>query len=646
MEAELKFPLIEHSPGKVQDFLQKMRKVEWDAETGEPSRELSDEEQRFIVNEIYFSRISFPYWCQRYATVLTDRKRLSPLIPWPSQEKFFEAIAAEEVALYQNKEAKKIKIILLKSRQVGGTAASEAILAHMVFLNPRTQGIIASDHPDNTQKLWQTLIRMYDNLPGWMRPHREVKVKATHLHLDRIESDVIAGSGNQKTTLGQSMNIDVGHLTEVSSWDHANYIDEDLMPAFDSSWKHHSILMLESTGAGMHGNWFYEKFDAAMKGYNRMRPVFIAWYMRPGWRTSDHGVVFVQQTLDMAERVKRETGLVLSREQLAWYQLKRRELESEGKLELFFQEFPSTVEEAFQTGLRSAFPIELRAKLRDECRTPMAVFDVNTVSKKLKRLDVDEFQKDPLPSKADGKLIVWEWAKPGSITLVGVDASYGMENGDSAAVEVLRVGNTRQSDEQIAEWRGICSPMELASVCEIIGNVFRDKVTGLPAMLAVECNPGSPGVVTQTELMRRNYLNFYVWRRPLRADGAFSKEFGWWTTIQTRPLMTEMGVEYIKKGHLLINSPFFIDEMGSFVNTDMLKGKKRLGHAPGHHDDRIIALFIALYIAHEHEMGSMAEERRRSAELKDAPPERIVELQSLGLPWGQALEEWEARFGN
>lgn len=647
VEETLRVPLIEYSPGQVQDFLQRMRKVEWDEETGNPSRELSEEEQKFITNEIFFSRISFPYWCQRYATVLTDKKRLSPLIPWPSQEKLFKVIADAEIAPYQDEEAKKIKIVLLKSRQVGGTAASEALLAHMAFLNPRTQGIIASDHPDGTQKLWQTLMRMYDNLPGWMRPHRDAKVKATHLHLDRMESDVIAGSGNQKTTLGQGMNVDVAHLTEVSSWLYPNYIDEDLMPAFDSSWKHHSTMILESTGSGAKGNWFHDKFQGAQSGTNRMHPVFIAWYMRPGWRTSDYGVTFSKQTLDMAERVRREVGKRLSREQMAWYQLKRLELESEGKLELFFQEFPSTVEEAFQTGLKSAFPIELRAKIRDACRTPIAVFDVNVATKKLRKVDLEEWTRDPLPNKADGKLLVWEWAHkwPGAVHVVGVDASYGIDGGDSAAVEVLRVGNTRQDDEQVAEWRGSCSPLELAGVCEIIGNVFKERLSNFPAMLAVECNPGSPGLITQTELMRRNYPNFYVWTRPLRADGAFSKEYGWWTTPKTRPMLTETGVEYIKKGYLLVNSPFLVDEMGSFVNVDIDKGQKKLAHAPGHHDDRLIALFIALYVAHERDMRFLAEERRKMSSLREAPQEEVRELQSLGLPWDQAVAQWEKQFG-
>lgn len=642
IESVLGLPLKEHSYTDVKDFAARMRDITWDVETGNPSRALSDEEQRFIVNELYMSRVSFPYWLERYCMILSDTKHLVPLVPWPSQKKLFDAIADEEVALHQDPLYKKIKIILLKSRQVGGTAGSEALLAHMVFLNTKTQGIIASDHPDNTQKLWQTLLRIYDNLPGWMRPHKDAKVKATHLHLDRIESDVVAGSGNQKTTLGQGMNVDVAHLTEVSTWipEMSYAIDADLMPAFDSSRKHHSVLMLESTGAGAKGNWYYEQFHMAQSGKSRFRPVFVAWYLRPGWKESAYGLTFTEQTLSAAERIKRESGHELSKEQLAFYQLKRQEYEGKGNLELFFQEYPSTIEEAFQTGLRSAFPIEVRTRVRDACRTPIGVYEVDHLNKKLKSVDLKAWKALDDSTKADNKLLIWDVAKRGDVHIVGVDASWGVDGGNSGAIEVLRVGNKWNDDEQVAEWRGNVTPLELAGIVEIIGDIYKDKIEGMKALVAVETNPGTPGIVTQTELMRRGYPNFYIWRRPLRADGAWTKEFGWWTTPHTRPLLTEMGVDYITKGYLKVNSPFLVEEMGSFVNTWIDRGKKHLEHAPGYHDDRLIALFIALYIAHEGDMKHVAEQRRRAIEERAKAPEAVVELQTLGLGWEEAISKW------
>lgn len=643
LEQVLRFGLVEHPYSKVQEMAARMKDVQWDPETGAPSRALSQEEQKFIANELYMSRISFPYWCQRYCMILSDAKKMVPLVPWPSQKVLLDIIAQEE--LRKQGDFTKVGVALLKARQVGGTVVSEALGAHMVFLNARTQGIIASDHPDNTLKLWAVLLRIYDHLPGWMKPPRDAKVKATNLHLHTIESDVIAGSGNQKTTLGQGLNVDFAHLTEVSTWEHPEYIDADLMPAFKSSRKHHSFIILESTGNGGRGNWYHDQFQAARRGKSALlRALFISWFMRPGWKTDATGVVFTDEALAMAERVKREEGIELSREQLAWWQIERQEYEAKGDLETFLQEFPSTAEEAFQTGLRSVFPLTLRAKLRDQVKKPGGVYEVNTKTKKLRPHKVDEWMADPNPEKAQNKLIMWEEARPGFLYIVGVDASYGMDGGDNAAVEVLRVGNRLEPDEQVAEWCGNISPLELASVVERIGEIYKDKREGLWAKVAVEVNPGSPGIVTQTELMRRGYPNFYMWQRPLDAGGGYTRQLGWWTTPATRPLLTNVGADYLKKGWLKVNSPFFIEEMGTFITRITDTGNHIMEHAPNEHDDRLMSLFIALHIAHKDDYRLMAEERLKGEEQRSKPLSEVVQYQTLGLTEKEMWDDFLSRL--
>lgn len=628
--------MVHHPYSLVQDMAFRMRDVEWTLD-GIPSRALDAEEQAFILNERLMSQISFEYWLERYCLILTDEKRVEPLHPWPSQRLLLDIISKEE------ERGPKVRVILLKSRQVGGTAISEALAGHMVFLNPRTQGLIASDHPDNTLKLYQTLDRIFTNMPGWMKPTRDWNVKGTHMRFPTLDSDVICGSGNQKTTLGQGMNVDIAHLTEVSTWDSemCNAIDADLMPAFDSSRKHHSLIVLESTGAGAKGNWFHDQYQAAMEGNSLFKPVFIAWYLRPGWKADPEGITFTPETGAMADRVLRETGIELTREQRAWYQLKRRELESKDNLELFYQEFPSTVEEAFQTGLRSVFPITLRAKLRDKVKVPIGVYDVNLETRKLRPLNVDEWIRSDDLYKADNRLLVWEWARPGYLYVTGVDASYGMSGKDAAAIEVLRVGNKWSPDEQVAEFRGTISPLDLAVPASMVGTIYADQMTGLPSEMVVEINPGSPGIVTQVELQRMNYPHFYVRRQPNKANGSWSSDYGWYTTAATRPLLTEMGVDYLRKGDMLVNSPYFIEEMSAFVVTETKNGRKRMEHAPGYHDDRLISLFMALYAAHETDNTLVADDRRRAYEQLKAPKNTARQFQTSGKSWAEELAAWE-----
>jgi hypothetical protein len=589
------------------------------------------EEQHFILSSRLLAKVDFRFFLTRFCLILSDEKRIVPIDPWPSQEKVLK-ILAEEEHRQQEFGAIKVPVVLLKSRQVGGTVLGEALVAHFVFLNPNTQGLIASDHPDTSLNLYHVLTRIYDNMPSWFRPSIAGRVKGTHLHFPELDSDVLVGAGNQRTTMGQGMNIDVCHLTELSTWEFPSYIDEDLMPAFNSSRKHHSVILLESTGAGAKGNWFYEHFTAAWKKKTSFKAVFAAWYLRPNNRLRSEGFEFLPHTLNMAHRVKQESGMELDRQQLAFYQFTRRDFEAKGELEKFYQEYPSTVAEAFQTGVKSAFSLELRSKLRDEVKPPVFVGEVNLATKKLVRVDIKSYLESEDPEKAYGRLVIWEMPKPGKSYVVAVDASHGLEQ-DNAAVEVVRVGDRLLVDEQVAEWCGNLPPGDLAIVAALVGRIYRDKGADLDALLAVECNPGSPGTTTQLVLQQLGYNNFYMWQRPHAASGGYATVYGWWTTTGTRPLLINTLLEYIPKEQVKINSPELIQEMGSFVKSQLPSGRIHVAAFGGYHDDRLLALAIALYISHETDQVNLAEERRRSQDTKEklaAGKKDIKQMYDLG----------------
>ena len=231
----LGFELRDYTLNEVQDYAYEYRDIAWpEGKVAETLQGLPEEYQRYVVNELNLCKIDFRYWVSRYCYILGDDKRtVSMASLWPSQERLLSTVADAEEAQY-----------------VKGYP-------------PKVKGVIGSDHPDNTLKLWQTLLRMYDNLPGWMKPLRDAKPKAQNLHFPELDSDIVYGSGNQRTTLGQGMTIDFAHISEVSTWLYPSYLDEDLMWAFDSSRKHHTLIILESTAAGGMGNWFHDLYKAA-----------------------------------------------------------------------------------------------------------------------------------------------------------------------------------------------------------------------------------------------------------------------------------------------------------------------------------------------------------------------------------------------
>ena len=70
-------------------------------------------------------------------------------------------------------------------------------------------------------------------------------------------------------------------------------------------------------------------------------------------------------------------------------------------------------------------------------------------------------------------------------------------------------------------------------------------------------------------------------------------------------------------------------------------GRRHIEHAGGYHDDRIIALYIALYVAHDSDMTAVAEDRRKWQEQRSIPQAEVREFQTLGLGWEAAMEKWE-----
>lgn len=645
--------LREYTPAQVNENLFRMRDLEWvEGETLSKVAGLPDDLQKFVYNEVAMSKISFEYWANRYCHITDDKGRLVPLVLWPSQKAIMKLLAGiEEEALGVSERGNlelqaKAAIILLKSRQIGGTVLGEALVAHLSFFFQHARAIIASDHPDNSRNLWTVFLRIFDNLPPWMRPRKDAKVKATNLHLPDLDSDVIVGAGNQKTTLGQGMTIDCAHLTEVSTWENPNAdaIDADLKPAFNSSRKHHSLFLIESTGAGGAGNWYHDQFQAARTGRAMFKAIFVGWFLCPDkWSQDSTGIELNESTQALGRRINAENGLEVTKNQLAWYQITRDDYEASDKLSVFLQEYPSSPDEAFQTGLRSVFSVEERTKVRDKCRLPVAVYDLDMAKRRFARIDLDKFMQDTSPTKQANRLVVWEPAKIGYTYIVGVDSSYGIEGADSSAIEVVRVGNKWAPDEQVAEWAGTISPADLSIPCWLVGHTYTDKLDNRPAKMAIESNPGSPGIVAQTDLMRRGYPHFYIYKRPLKIAGrGWTSDVGWWTTNATRPTLTEEGVKAINNGDLLVNSPWTVDEMSTYVVTMTPGGIRKLEHAPRSHDDRIMALFIARYVAHELDTRNIADARRRAIEQRQTPSEKAVQFAELGLSWDEAMAKWEA----
>jgi hypothetical protein len=383
-------------------------------------------------------------------------------------------------------------------------------------------------------------------------------------------------------------------------------LDADVLPAFLSSRAWSTFAMIESTGEGGEGNWFHEQCMTAASGKSLYRTLFLSWYDRPDLHTVDPtGVDIPEDIQKLGARLSKEQGIPITKGQLAWYAVTRMHYEAKNDLDTFHQEYPTTLEDCFRLGRKSVFSTALREKLRNTARAPLTHFWVDA--------DTGEVEKREKPKEGNkGLVTVWEPPDPAFYHVVGVDASHGLGK-DRHAVEVLRKGLLGAPDEQVAEyWSDDISPFQLANVVEFVAKMYG---ADYPATTIIETNPGSPGQITQQELIRRGFSSLYINKRFGAVGAKRGTSYGFPTTPATRNMVTTCLEDNVKNGMVILHSPFLFGEMDHFVETWTDSGRRHHGHAEGKdfHDDGRFALGLALLAAHENEAAWMAEERRALA---------------------------------
>ena len=347
----------------------------WDPDKREPIRAFSREEEAFVANERLMIKIAYPYWAQRYCMIQSEGQRLQPMYPlWESQRLILGELARLEHERWQTGHPDGLLFNLLKGRQLGASTLCQSILAHRTTTHGYVKALIASDVPENSGS--QGIFGMYElsvaNLPWWLKPAETYHTKDKHI-VYKTGSSVIVESGKSmkgglqeeggtKGNLGRSKTYSMAHLTELSTWERPEQIDDGLMPAIPISPR--TFMARESTAKGRH-NWWHREWEVAARGLGRAINIFIPWYAEKSkyWLPTPASWIPLDETLSFARRVQEHgprymrRAVVLSKEQLYWYERKRLEAIEKEELYKFLEEYPAEPEEAFQYSGRSIFPI-------------------------------------------------------------------------------------------------------------------------------------------------------------------------------------------------------------------------------------------------------------------------------------------------
>lgn len=276
-------------------------------------------------------RTDFAFYAPRCLKILTKDGDLKPFTLNKAQRYIHEQLEAQLSA------TGKIRAIILKGRQQG---ASTYVGGRFYWRSSGEFGkrvqILTHEIPA-TQNLFRMTKRYHDHCPAVVKPSTAAN-STTELHFDKLDTRYsVSTAGSQAT--GRSATAQFFHGSEVAFWPHA----EDHMAGIGQAVPDlpGTEIILESTANGV-GNLFHGMCMKAMRGQGDYRLIFVPWFWEDGYRRP------VGDALRLSEdELEYQQNFELSDEQMAWRRAKITD-DFNGDVSLFNQEYPATVEMAFQ----------------------------------------------------------------------------------------------------------------------------------------------------------------------------------------------------------------------------------------------------------------------------------------------------------
>jgi hypothetical protein len=386
LEDAYKCALKPSSQAEVQDFTSRLR----DAvdSKGRPRRPLSREEQAFIQNELLLCKVDFRYAAERYFIINIEGREAGPMCPlMESQELILKKIAELELQCFLKERQDGILIDVLKARQVGESTLSQSMGAHRFITQNDIFGLVASDEPDNSGYLFDILYRIVSSLPWFLKPRIVDDVKnaelshdgGTHFWVD--SGKTTRGTEGARGQLGRGKALSYVHLSELSTWENTDQISGSLMPTIHPNPR--VLVHFESTAKGRNNYW-HKHWNAAVKGASRFTPIFIPWYAETRKYRANPPADWIPNAVTLTHGKKCEAEgerwvghpVRITREQLYWYELKRREYEEEDRLATFLEEYCSDPEEAFQYAGRGIFSALVIDRIERQKKPLLGAFHV------------------------------------------------------------------------------------------------------------------------------------------------------------------------------------------------------------------------------------------------------------------------------
>lgn len=440
-------------------------------------------------------------------------------------------------------ENKPVRIRLLKARQLGFSTLFQAIIYAFTSRREGFHSLVIAHEEDSSKGLFEMNKLFHERLDDMFKPTLK-KSNEIALEFDGLKSRVDIDTSRNKQA-GRSHTYQIVHKSESAHFHFPKEVNLGIANAVADM--PGTMIFDETTANGM--NFYYDEVSNSIKGSDGYDFVFIPWFYNPEYKlVSYEPFVRTHEEVTLAKNVLEQYKIELSDEQLNWRRFTIQH-KCGNDLKLFMQEYPSNHEEAFIFSGRPRFDVDVLRKLKLSCQRPIA---------------------------QEGLLDIYEEFDPFSVYTIGVDTSEGKVDGDKSSVVILNCRNFCVA----AEYNGLLEPDILGGYVEIWGNRYNK------GLAVVEINNHGIAVINE---LKKSYSNIYHRKTFDKQTNEWKESMGWQTNLKSKPLLISNLAKALRDG-LSITSVDIVNELMTFTIND----DGTMGASEGKHDDRVIALALAV----------------------------------------------------
>lgn len=478
------------------------------------------------------------------------------------------------------KEQRSVKMVILKSRQLGFSTMIEAILFAFSTQRPYFNSLILSHSADHANYLLKMCQLYYDCLQQ-EQPHLcPQKKHSTEFKFEFAKKrSMIEIDTAKNLQSGRGGTYRMVHGSEVAFWPNFEDLMKALMPSVPD--RPDSMVFLETTANGT--NQFFKLWNRINKDFKKGKtdwiPIFIPWSddedcVRPFGSPSARDRFSHSLTRDEKEM---QAAYSLTIEQLHWRRMK---IENDffGDEKKFKVEYPICAEEAFQSTSKQVFPQGLLKVQESHAIEPKIIGEI----------DWDGKKTFIIPNER-GDLRVYEPPKVEHRYVIGADCGQSATSHDASVIQVI----DRTTWRQVAVYHSHTDPDLFAKTLFALGAWYHW------APVAPELN--GPGVAVVSYLRDLQYPTIHRREKmQITDDGSFvqTEELGWQTNVKTKPIIVQGMVEALRNVLVVLHDAETLSELSTYVVKEVKEeGYIKYGAEEGAYDDRVMALMIAVHLA-------------------------------------------------